>query len=380
MTGQLTTQQLREQLTAHLDTVTPPAGDLDAVRRRSRALKARRVAGPGLLAVAAVGIGALVLSQTTPRTSPDPEPGKDVIVAAEDRLDLSKGLRAFMSPDDRLYLGGTSMELGPGMDSLASDGVATPYGLVYTHPDGTTQLLGESGRSEPIGGRSDTPAGWHPTAQADAVQPHVVFARLLDGDVTLTVHDLEKQSVVATTDITCPDGCEDLVIEAIDSGAVFVRTPQGTSIWDYESLESYRFAGPDTRIADVRNGVVLYDGPAPTENTDSWRLVPGAIDASLTFDGEHVLYWSSTLEPTQERGSPIVLDEGPTEANDGLAWWHVDSDGSILVAVAQPDKPGGNRYTGDNIVYDCELPSGRCEELGPLVTSSGDPHFVGNDM
>jgi hypothetical protein len=352
--------------------------------------------------MAAVGIGAVVLSQATKPTSPDDTQGPSVVatedrldatkptrpddtqgpsvLATEDRLDLSKGLRAYASPDERLYLGGTSMELLPGMGFLDTDAVATPYGLVYMDPDGRTQLLGESGRPEPIGGASDLPRDWHPTAKADAVQPHVAFALMRGNDLELAVYDLEERSVVASTVVTCPEGCEDRVIDGIDSGAVFLRGKDGTTVWDYDSGRRYSFAGPKTRVADVRNGVVLYDGPAPTGTTDGWRLVPGAIDAQLTFDGEHALYWSGTLEPTRAGGDPIVLDEGPTEMNDGLAWWTVDTDGSVLVAVAQPEKPGGRVFMGDNVVYDCELPSGSCEELGPLVTTSGDPMFIGNDM
>jgi hypothetical protein len=378
MNGQITTQQLRDDLAAHLDGVTPPPGDLDAVLRRSRTSKVRRVAGPGLLAVAAVGITALVLTQPTGPTTPD-DTEQPPVVATEGRLDLSKGLRAYASPSERLYLGGTSMELLPGMGFLDTDAVATPYGLVYMDPDGRTQLLGESGRPEEIGGPSDAPRDWHPTAKADAEQPHVAFARLRGNDLELAVYDLEDRSEVASTVITCPEGCEERVIDAIDSGAVFVRGKDGTTVWDYESGTRSFFAGPETRVADVRNGVVLYDGPAPTGTTDAWRLVPGAIDAQLTFDGEHVLSWSGTLEPTRAGGDPIVLDEGPTEMGDGLAWWAVDTDGSILVAVAQPEK-GGRVFMGDNLVYDCEVPSGSCEELGPLVTTSGDPMFIGVDM
>ncbi len=92
--------------------------------------------------------------------------------------------------------------------------------------------------------------------------------------------------------------------------------------------------------------------------------MPGAIDAQLTYDGGHVLYWSNRLEPT-DGGRPIVLDQQAT-------FFTVDTDGSIL-AVA----PGRD---ATSTVYDCEVPSGRCTELGPLETSHGDPMFIGNDM
>lgn len=378
MTTELTTQELRQQLTAHLDSVAPPPADLDAVRRRSRSSKLRRLAGPGVLAAAAVGIGALVLSQPPEATSPDAE--DDGVVATDGPLDLAEGLRAYASPDGRLHLGGTSVEMRPGMDVLDTEAAATPYGLVYTDPAGRVQLLGADGSSEALTGPSDTPSGWRPTAKADAAQPHVVFATLRGEDATVTVYDLEDRSVVASTDIMCADTCADMVIDGIDSGAVFIRMPSGTGIWDYERLETFMFAGPETRVADVRNGVVLHDGPAPDQNTEGWRLLRSPVDAQLTFDGEHVLYWSSTLAPTRDSGTPLVLEEGPADGEDGLAWWSLDTDGSVLVAVAQPAKPGGNLYMGDNLVYDCALPTGACEELGPLTTSSGDPVFIGSDM
>ena len=105
---------------------------------------------------------------------------------------------------------------------------------------------------------------------------------------------------------------------------------------------------------------------------DGYRLVQGAIDAQLTFDGKYVLDWSSRLRSTD--GSPdLVLGEGPTKRDDGLGFWAIDSDGSVLVARPDGEYP---HY----LVYDCEVPSGACEELGPLVTEGGDPEFIGVDM
>ena len=47
---------------------------------------------------------------------------------------------------------------------------------------------------------------------------------------------------------------------------------------------------------------------------------------------------------------------------------------------ASPDlyAPGGAVHAFT--VYDCEVPSGTCEELGPLDPEGGDPMFIGNDM
>jgi hypothetical protein len=381
----MTTQELRRELTAHLGTVTPPPGDLDAVRRRGRTMRTRRVVGPGLLAAAAVGVGALVLSQTGPAPGGDGT-GASGPIAASGRLDLSHGLRAYASPSERLHLGGTSIELTPDISYLDTDAAATPYGLLYTDPQGRIQLIGESGTSEALTGQSDTPRDWHPTIKADPARSEAVWATLDGDDVTLTVYDLAKRAAIARTDVTCglqhpsaggsADDCADFVIDAVDSGSVFLRGPDGTKVWDYDTGEWFSLAGPKTRVADARSKVVLFTGPAPTESMDGWRYVPGKIDAQLTLDGKHVLYWSSTLQPTSPGGDPIVLEEGPSNG-EGLAWWTVDTDGSILVAVAQSN---GKMYTGDNLVYDCEVPSGRCTSLGSLKTPSGDPMFMGDDM
>jgi hypothetical protein len=170
--------------------------------------------------------------------------------------------------------------------------------------------------------------------------------------------------VVASTVITCEGGCDDLVIDGIDSGAVFVRGKLGTTVWDYERFERYLIAGPETRVADVRNRVVLYDGERPAE-IEGWRYVSGPIDAQLSFDGEHLLYWSDQLEPTTPEGAPITLDL-PVQAT----FFSVDTDGSVLAATA--GRPSH--------VFDCELPTGACEPIGEMTPKHGDPMFIGNDM
>ena len=68
-----------------------------------------------------------------------------------------------------------------------------------------------------------------------------------------------------------------------------------------------------------------------------------------------------------------MLDQGPTETEARLGFWAIDSDGSVLVARTDGKYP-------NFLVYDCEVPSGACEELGPLKTTGGDPLFIGVDM
>jgi hypothetical protein len=129
-----------------------------------------------------------------------------------------------------------------------------------------------------------------------------------------------------------------VVIDAFDDGAVFIRSEAGTSVWDVDGDFTRPFAGPGTSIADVRNGVVLYDGdvpqPEPGVGQRDYTFVPGAIDSQLTHDGQHVLAWSSTLAPTFE-ASPIQLS---VTEQDGARQWTIDTDGSVLVASS-----GGRR-------------------------------------
>lgn len=383
MSAMMTTRQLRDELKAHLDSVTPPPADLDAVVRRGRGSRGRRMPGHGLLAAAAVtalAVGATAL--TLQPDGPDGPEGSDGSrsIAGSGTADLSKGLRAYAAPSAELHMAGKTFP-AQALEELDTDAVATPYGMVF-YDEGRPTLFEPSGefRALHAGPVEDAP-GFSPTAKADSTLPLVAFAVMVDDRPRLSLYDLEQGKVLASDDKDCgTSSCKDVVIDAVDDGIVFVRDSSGTWTWDYRTGQYARFAGPRTRIADVRNEVVLYTGPAPApedvgQSTD-WRLVPGAIDAQLTFDGRHVLYWSSTLKPSQSGGTPIVLEEGPADG-DGLAWWSVDTDGSILVAVAQPD---GRVYTGDNIVYDCQLPSGECEELGPLLTTSGDPMFIGTDM
>ena len=374
MNDLLTTEELRRELTAHLDTVTPPPGDLGAVHRRGRRLRTRRLAGPGLLAAAAVGVGALVLSQTS---APAPDrgstgPAPTGVVATDGQVDLSHGLRAYASPGERLYLGGTSLPLTEGMDYLDTDAVATRYGLVYTDPSGRPELLGELGRPEPLGPASKAPPGFHPTIKADAFRPVVVWATLHGQELTVTAYDLKVRKVVATTDITCSDDCSEFVIDGTDSGAVFLRNPKGTTVWNYDTGESFMLAGPRTRIADVRNKTVLFDGPAPSGRMDGWLFVPGPVDGELSHDGRYLLYWSDTLQPTVDGGAkPIKLDL-PVKAT----FFTFDTDGSVLAATS------GN----PSRVFDCALAtgtstsSGSCHQIGEMATPHGDPMFIGNDM
>lgn len=360
---------LRTVMTEQLDPLDLPPGDLGRALQEGRSRKRKRrvvtgVAVGGALAVAASAGIALLPGDDGPGAGVDP-----TRYASLGALDLSEGARAYADPGYEIHLGGRTFPAGD-LAWLDTDAVVTQHGVVFFDA-GRPMLLEPSGSfTELQPDAVEAPEAFHPAAKADAAGALVAWATWRDGVATMTVRDLATGAEVGSTDVEC-GRCGDLVIDGIDGGVVFVRDGDGTRTWDSRTGEWADFAGPETRVADVRNGVVLYDGPAPTDPGD-WRLVAGAVDAQLTFDGGHVLSWSSTLRPTMPDGEKIVLEQGP--AAGGYGFWTIDTDGSVLVAA--PGKRGQPEFT----VFDCELPSGACAAVGPLEARGGDPEFIGNDM
>ena len=356
---------LTDGLTEHLRDLTPPHPDLDRVVQQGR--RRRRTRLTAQVAAAVLVAGALGGTALTLRGGGTDKVGDPPFATAP--LDLSHGLRAYADPGGQGRMGGRSFS-AKDLEQLDTDAAATDQGIVFFQ-DGRPFLLGESGKPQQLwSGPVDDPGGWHPTAKNDATTPAVAFAVRHGQEVTLVVRDLDTTATVSLpVDCEGPSGCDKLVVEGIDSGHVFVRTSAGTFVWRYtagaggDRLEP--FAGPRTRVADVRSRTVLYDGPRPTVTLAGWRYVAGAIDAQLTFDGSHVLYWSPDLKPVEAGGSTIHLD-----VPKGTQFFTVDTDGSILAAT-----------TGDRArFFDCEVPSGTCEPIGALRMTGGDPMFIGNDM
>lgn len=357
----LLTATVRERL----DPTAVPLGDLDLVLASGRRIRRRRrggaVGAAGVALSAAAVLGTVLL---TGGPGDDASDGPDVAVdVALGPLDVSDGLRAYADPGQEVHLGGRVFPAGA-LGALDTDAAATPAGIV-AYVDGRPVLLDESGEVrglEPGAEATDVTS----TAKADSTSPAAAYGARLGGEPTVVVRDLVTDQVLGRRVV--PAGT---VVDAYDDGLVVLRTEAGTSVWDVARDSVAELGGPRTRVADLRGGVLLYDGPRPDGPAAAGlrRLVPGAIDSQLTFDGEHVLSWASRLEPTDPAGRPVVLDEGPP--GGGYAFFTIDTDGSVLLA-----EPGTRGAT----VYDCLVPSGTCEELGPLSTRGGDPAFIGNDL
>jgi hypothetical protein len=364
---------LRDAL-RHLDDVEVPPGDVYAAINAGRRRHSRRVAvaaGGATLALAIVaGAGVALVTSERPATAPDVSGYAEL-----GALDFSKGARAYADPGGEIHLGGRAFP-AEDLAYLDTDAVATDHGVVFFDA-GRPMLLGSDGKVVAlVDGDLDRPRGFQPTAKADSAHPWVAWATRSGGETTLTVYDLERGEGVASAVAPC-GSCDDLVIDALDDGVAYVRMGEETQAWSSDTGTWRLFAGRGSRIADVRGGIVLYDGKPPSSTRPQdfvpMNEVPGPIDAQLTFDGRYILNWSSTLSATLTRQAPLVLERGPTGPDGGPAFYNVDSDGSILVATVEGSYP-------DFTVYDCEVPSGTCEEVGPLTTTGGDPMFIGNDM
>ncbi|TQK71960.1 hypothetical protein [Nocardioides sp. SLBN-35] len=359
------TIELSDLLAERIDDFAVPPADLSTARAAGRRLRRRRRTTAALAAttVLAAGIG---LAVTLPGTGHDGQAVRDPAYASVGALDLTHGARAYADPGVTIHLGGRSFDYGK-LTYLDTDAVATPRGVVFFDA-GRPMLLDASGSVvRLVTGPLDAPAGFHPTAKVDAQAPLVAWATLREGVATITVRDLDTGADVGSTTLDC-GACDDLVVDGIDSGRVFVRDAAGTRTWTFADDTWQDFAPPKTRVADVRGGVVLYTGPRPTVPGDL-RLVEGpGIDAQLTLDGRYVLYWSSTLQPTAPGDEPVILAVGPRTQQDGPAWYAVDTDGTVLVATA------------DGTVHDCVIAPGSCTELDRLSGKGGDPQFIGVDM
>lgn len=365
--------QLPRTIAEQVERVPPPLPDVAVVRRRGQAMRRRRALAVGAAAAVVVS-GAFMFAQGGGGAQLRPDGPQQFDPVGQ--LDYSQGLRAFASPDDdgQISLGG---RLFPRKDMsyLDTDATATPYGLVFFDRAAQAHLLEETGKDTTL---APAPAGIHadfrPSSKADAKLPLVAFTQPGGEAVTVVLHDLRAGRVVDTMRVPCSgSACREVVVDAVDRGLVFVRTGDGTYVWDHGVTGKARWTlvgEGEFRVADARNGRILWSHVAPTPASDSpvadWAFTEGEIDAQLSFDGGHVLYWSPTLEPTTPDGQAITL-----EVKDAI-WFTFDTDGSVLAAA------NGGASVG--VFYDCAIPSGSCTEIGEISTRGGDPMFIGNDM
>jgi hypothetical protein len=260
------------------------------------------------------------------------------------------------------------------MGFLDTDATATPHGMVFFDHEDRARLLAQDGTYKTLAPAPPRRTGVRLSAKADARLPLVAFTQPSDDGVAVVLYDLKRGRAVDSTDVPCTGKrCEDVRVDGLDRGLVFVRTTDGTFVWDHSSRGDRRWTlvGEGAfRVADARNGRILWSGAAPTPSAGSpvahWRFTRGEIDAELSYDGQHVLYWSSRLKPVDDGGHVIRLKV------EHAGWFTFDTDGSVLAATTSSG--------GVSTVYDCALPSGACERIGSVTTSSGDPMFIGNDM
>ncbi|KRF07815.1 hypothetical protein ASG88_03140 [Nocardioides sp. Soil777] len=356
---------LRDALAERLDRATPPPGDLATVVREGRRIRNRRRAVAVGAVAAALVLGGLAATQLVGPS--DQRAGKGD-VATEPVVGAADGLRAYADPGGDLRYGGLRVPTSqvPGFDT---DAAATPEGIVF-YEAGRPMLRDLDGEVTPLWeGQVQPDPDFRPTAKADSTSSEVAVAVLRGGVPRLMVVDTGTGELVDQINLIC-EGCT-VVIDAFDDGAVFFRDGNGTNVWDLDGNFGRPFAGLGTSIADVRNGIVLYDGavpePEPGVGQRDYTYVRGAIDSQLTHDGAHVLAWSSTLAPTGA-GDPLRLS---VTEEDGATSWTVDTDGSVLVA---------SYGSSGNVVHDCDAVTGACDEVEVLEVSGGDLAFLGNDM
>lgn len=411
-------QLVTDSLARHVDGIEPPAGDLAAVTRQGRRLRHRRTSLVATAGLAAVACGAIVAGQAMIGGS-----GGGAAYASLGALDLSKGLRAYSVDDGKLYLAGRSFDEGD-VSYLDTSASTVPDGVVFFDSKLRPHLLDKSGDVSRLGdGPTAGLESFRPTATADVNSSVVGWTVRHDDRVQVVLYDVGARKQVATRDVPCDaKACDKVKLDGLDGDLAFVRAPEGMFVWDRSDDSWTKISGPETRVASVHNKVLLHDGPAPDKVgplTSGWRFVRGAIDSQLTFDGQHVLNWSSTLKSTAPGGADLKLDV-PV---DGEGFYTFDSDGSVLVAmmngsgVAEAIEPDGpvtepgpdsdyeyGTEPGAEITlevlpsdrvspgfptddspstatfFDCEIPSGTCEQIGDHPLLHGDPVFIGNDM
>jgi hypothetical protein len=356
---------LTRSLHDHLDPMSTPRVDLEAVRRAGERRRAATTAGE-LLAATALVVGGVALATASG------DDDRVVQPAGLPAMDFNQGARAWY--DDargELHLGGAAFDIGTvqGMDTQAS---ATPWGVVWTEEDQSVRLLREDGSVEVLDLGVPDGRTVDGNVKFDVDQPRVGWLTRTGEGTTLTVRSLEDSDTEVRVSVPCEGRqCQMLALGGIDHDRVLVRRLDAdqTLVLDLTDPDAGWATIDGFRAADVRNRVVLGEGTPPdgTPLGPDWRFVRAqGPESLLTFDGAHELYWGDTLRAT-DGGKPLRL-EVPLE---GTQFVNLDSDGSVLVAV----------MTSERVVHhDCDTATAVCEEFDRVGPGSGDPVFLGNDM
>ena len=372
------TDELANGITAAIEReaagVTPPVMDLDAVRRRGNRRRLTRAGVTAALVLTVVGGGYGVVSQLGDQERDKAKDAPPPFAPAA--MDFSAGARAYYDPDNsEMYLGGKRFPLSS-VYGLDTDATVSSGGVVYFMSDQQPRLLQADGAVVDLAPAPASPdSNFNPSATAEPGGNQVAWLTKGGDGVRLGLSDVTTAETT-THDLSawCSQhgDCATLTVVALDSGFLFLRDDDGSYVVPQASGEPVTRVA-DGQLADVRNKVMLVDGPVPTKVPAAldggWRFARAAgIEALLTFDGAHQLYWSETLEPTTPGQGQLKLDV----PGRGTAFVAMDTDGSILVARDSNDSP---RQT----YYDCEVPSGACTEIGTTDFQSGDPMFIGVD-
>lgn len=364
----MTTDALRRAIAENVENVLAPPADLAAVRLIGRRIShERRVC----VAVALVAVGALMVTAAV-LGSKGSQQDKNRVIDPIGALDFSDGLRAVASPDGgQVYLAGRRFSADDLPDGIDTSAAVTAVGVVF-YRGNDPYLLDSDGEVRQLEVSTTENRQVRPTSKSDGTD--VAYAMPTRSGVEVVVQDLATSEDLGRRTFPCRRrACEDVVLEALDRGAVFVRTRTGTMRWDLEADRVELFSSPGTRVVDVRNGVVLYGGARPgAALARDYQLVRGAVDGQLTLDGRYVLAWSSRLIPTSPGIPPITLAE--PRALNRTAFWTMDTDGTVLVAVPARHEPVAK-------VYDCPVSREECQlTVAKLDIASGDPVFIGADM
>ena len=219
--GRMTSTDLRQALENDLAAVVPPPGDLDRAVREGRRIRRRRRTRRGGGRAVAVAVAAVVTSAAHPWLhGPGPAPGR-----ADRPAGLLRGPAGVRRARGRDPPRRTGVPGRPDCSSSTPTRRRRRTACCSTTPAsrGCSTSPGKVTDLEP---GAETGSS-HFTSKVDSQGPLVAYAAVRDGQPTVTVRDLATDDVVARHDIS-----RDTVIDGLDDGVVFLRTPDGTTTWD----------------------------------------------------------------------------------------------------------------------------------------------------